>query len=94
MAINQTDKALNLCTRLMAAATKVMEGVEELARLKDEKESAGVDFTAAPVETALSGSALKHANGTDFNNVLSSGAALKGWLETNFHDDILQKVRP
>jgi Tfp pilus assembly protein PilX len=94
MPVSQVDKALNLCTRLMAAAGALMDAVEELQNLKDEKESSGVDFTAAAVETALGTSVLKHANGTDFNNVLSSGAAAKTWLETNFHDDIFDKVRP
>ena len=93
MPIDVTDKAKNLCSRLMAAATKVMEGTEELANLKDEKESAGLDLTDEEVEAALAASDLKHAEGADFNNVISSGAALKTWLEGAFHDDVFQKVR-
>ena len=94
MPVDVTNKALNICTRLMQAADQVMQATEELYNLKNEKESAGLDLTAAAVESAISASSLKHANGTDFNNVISSGAALKTWLETNFHDDVLSKVRP
>lgn len=88
-----TLKALNLCSRLANAADKVMQGVEELYNLKNEKESSGLDLTAQAVEDALEASALKHATGTNFNSVLSSGAALKTWLEAEFHDDIFHTVR-
>lgn len=94
MAVDVTQKALNICSRLMNATNSLMQAVEELYNLKNEKESAGLDLTAAAVESAISASSLKHANGTDFNNVISSGAALKTWLETNFHDDVFDKVRP
>lgn len=89
-----TAKALNLCSRLMTAAEQVMQGVEELHALKNEKESSGIDFTAQDVEDALAASSLKHTEGDHWNAVLTSGDALKTWLETNFHDDNFQKVRP
>jgi len=95
MAVETTDKALNLCSRLMSAADQLMGAVEQLAALKNEKESSGLDLTAAAVETALGASpALKHASGTNFNNVITSGAAINAWLEAEFHDDIMQSVRP
>ena len=94
MAAITTDKALNICSRLQNAADALMGAVEELSALKDEKESSGIDLTVAAVVTALENSSLKHATATNFNNVISSGAALKTWLETNFHDDIFQAVRP
>jgi hypothetical protein len=94
MAVDTTDKALNLCTRLADAANRLMIAVEDLANLKDEKESAGLTLTAAEIEAALDASSLKHADGTDFDNVISSGAAVKTFLVTNFHDDIFAKVRP
>jgi hypothetical protein len=93
MAIDQTELALNLCTQLQAAAESIMRGVEDIARLKDQKESAGVDFTAAGVEAKLAASSLRQADGNAFNSVISSGAATKTWLEANFHDDNFQKVR-
>lgn len=94
-----TAKALNLCSRLQNAANKLMQGVEELAALKAEKEAAGLILTAAPVEAAIAGTAqnpssLKHASGGDFDLVVSSGASLKTWLEANNHDDVFSKVRP
>ena len=94
MAAIITDKALNICSRLQNAADALMGAVEELSALKDEKESSGIDLTVAAVVTTLENSSLKHATATNFNNVISSGAALKTWLETNFHDDIFQAVRP
>ncbi len=89
-----TDKSLNLCDRLMKTSAKLMEAVEEFAALLAEKESSGLDFTEATFEAKLATSGLKHANGDAFNGVLTSGAAVKTFLETNFHDDNFQKVRP
>ena len=94
MAINQVDKALNLATNLIDAADQLMTAVFKLDALKAEKESSGVDFTAAAVEAALAAStSLRHVDGTALNNVITSGAATKTWLEQNFHDDNFQKVR-
>ncbi|WP_435016699.1 hypothetical protein TA3x_004273 [Tundrisphaera sp. TA3] len=93
MAIDQTSLAMNLCTKIQTAADEIMRGVTSLAALKEQKESAGVDFTAVAFETALSNSTLKHANGDAFNSVISSGTLLKAWLEENYHDDNFQKVR-
>lgn len=94
MAVVTTDKALNLCSRLAVAADQLMQAIEQLAALKAEKEASGLDLTAAALQTALAASALKHANGDDFNNVLTSGAAIKTWMEQNFHNTNLDKVRP
>lgn len=94
MAVNQTDKALNLASRLVAASSQLMGAVEQLAALKDEKESSGVDFTVATIQTALGISSIKHVDGAALNSILSSAAALKTWLEANFHDDNFQKARP
>lgn len=92
----QVPKALNLCSRLMDAADRLMIAVEDLANLKDELESSGIDLTDDDdlVDEALADSALRHATATNFENVVSSGDALKSWLETNFHDDNFQRVRP
>lgn len=92
--MDTTSKALNICTRLMNASDLLMRAVADLAALKDEKESSGIDLTAAAVEAAIANSDLKHADGDAFNAVITSAAALKSWLETNFHDDNFQKVRP
>lgn len=91
-----TAKGLNICSRLMDAASRLMVAVENLANLKEELESSGVDLTDAGglMAIALSNSNLKHASGVDFENVVTSGAAIKNFMVTNFHDDILQKVRP
>lgn len=94
MPVDPTDKALNLCSRLMAASIQLMDAVALFAALKDEKESAGLTLTAAAIEAAIAASTLKHANGDAFNAVIGSSAALKTWLEQNFHDDNFQKVRP
>lgn len=94
MALNQTDKALNIASSLVDAADQLMTAVERLAALKDEKESSGIDFTAGAIETALAASALKHVDGAALNGVLSSGAATKAWLESTFNDDNFQKARP
>jgi hypothetical protein len=94
VAVDTTQKAINLCSRLADAADRLMIAVEDLANLKDEKESSGLVLTAAAVEDALATSSLKHASGANFNSVISSGAAIKSFMETNFHDDVLAQVRP
>lgn len=94
MAVDVTDKALNLCSKLMQAADDLMNAIERLSDLKDEKESSGLDLTSTAIEDALDASSLKHADGNDFNNVISSGAAIKTFMVSNFHDDVLSKVRP
>ena len=93
MAVVLTAKAMNLCSRLQVAASDLMSAVERLAALKDEKESSGIDFTTAPIETALD-TAFPHTDGVDWNNVLTSGAAINTFMVGANHDDILQKVRP
>lgn len=94
MAVNTNNKALNICTEIMAAAEALMGAVEALSALKDEKESSGLNLQAAEFQTILENSPLAHASGLDFDNVLTSGAAIKTFMVSNFHDDILQKVRP
>jgi hypothetical protein len=91
-----TAKALNLCSRLSDAADRLMRAVEDLSNLKDELESSGVDLTDAGglVDAALAASSLKHATGVDFENVVSSGAAIKAAMTAAFQDDVMQRVRP
>lgn len=93
MPTDQTALALNLCTQLQAGAEAIMKGIEAIDRLKGQVESAGIDLESPEVEAALAASSLKHAAGADFVAVLGTGAATKAWLEENWHDDILQKVR-
>lgn len=93
MAIDQIDVALDLCSALQNASAAIMQGVEIIVAVRDQKESAGIDFAAPDFVAALEKSALKHASGDTFNSVISSGVALKSWMESNFHDDNFQKVR-
>jgi hypothetical protein len=92
----EVDKAMNICSRLMEAADRLMTAVEDLANLKSELERSGLDLTddGGLVNAALAASSLKHATGTHFENVVSSGATLKTWIETEFHADNFQRVRP
>ena len=90
----KADKALNLCSRAASACDLIMSGIEQLAALKAEKESSGLNLTAAETEAALAASSLKHANGDNFNSVLGGGATLKTWMEDQFLDDVFQAVRP
>ena len=94
MAVDQTAKALNLASRMVAASDQLMRAVETLINLKDEKESSGVDFTAQAVEDALAESSLKHLDGNALNGVLSSSVAVRDFMVTSFHDDNYQRVRP
>jgi molecular chaperone GrpE (heat shock protein) len=91
---DQTAKALNLASRMVAASDQLMQAIEQLINPKDEKESSGVNFTAQEVEDALADSSLKHVDGNKLNGVLSSSVAIRDFMVTNFHDDVLQAVRP
>jgi hypothetical protein len=71
-----------------------MSYIEALSDLKGEKEGSGLNLTDASIEDALAASSLKHASGTDFNNVLTSGAAVKAFIVDNFHSTNFDKVRP
>jgi hypothetical protein len=94
MAIDTTDKALNLATRLVAQATNLMDAVRALDALREEKEGSGVDFAPGGTPMDFSGTGLKHIDGNNINNVLTTAGAVKSWMESTFNDDNLDAVRP
>lgn len=94
MAVILTNKALNICSDLMTACDQLCIAIEKLVAVSEEKEQSGIDLTVAEVTAALESSDLKHAAGTDFNNVIGSADALKDWLIANGHMGNFQKVRP
>lgn len=94
MAVDTTQKALNLATRLVTQATILMDAVRALDALRQEKEGSGIDFAPAGVAMDFSGTDLKHVDGNNINNVLTTAGSLKAWLESTFNDDNLDAVRP
>lgn len=93
MPIDQTAVAINICSKLQDAAENIMKGLEQLEMIKDQISSTGIDLSSASVQTALEKSALKHADGAAFTAVVTSGDAIKTWVEANFHHTNLNKVR-
>ena len=94
MAIDATNKALNLATKLVTQATRLMDAVRALDALRQEKEGSGVDFAPGGVPMDFAGTDLKHINGNNINNVLTTAGNVKAWLESTFNDDNLDAVRP
>lgn len=93
MAVDTTDKALNLASRLCDGATELMGAVRKLSALIDEYGGSGVTFVTEGTPMEFPGTALKHINGQDVTNVITSATAVQQWLSSNFHDDNFDKVR-
>lgn len=93
MAIDQTNKALNIASETVQATQKFMEAIEALRSLEDERASAGLSL--ASFDAAFAASDVKHVDGAALNAVLNTSIpAIWTFMTTNFHDDNLQKVRP
>lgn len=88
---DQTDKAMKIGRKLVELSDRLMKVMEEARAVKDEKESSGIDLTAYNVIYADND--LRHVDGTNLNNCISSFAAFETWATTNFHDDIWQTAR-
>lgn len=93
MPVDTSAKALNLATNLSIQAGILMDAVRELVALKEQKERGGIDFAPDGVPMDFSNTALKHINGDDINNVITTAGALKSWLDTTFNSDNLDRVR-
>jgi hypothetical protein len=89
-----TDKALNLCSRLMAEAENLMRALEEFAALATEQSSTNLDLTGEAMDTALESSSMKHATGEDFLAVITSANAVRAFVTDQFHATNFNKVRP
>lgn len=93
MAIDQTDKALNMASETVNAAQKFMEAIETLQALEDERVASGMTLTDFDADFATS--SIKHVDGASLNAVLNTSIpAIWTFMTTNNHDDNLQKVRP
>lgn len=94
MAINQTDKAKNIASNTVNATQKLMEAIETLRALEDQRASTGLTLTSFDADFAASGG-VKHVDGAAINAVLNTSIpAIWSFMTTNNHDDNLQKVRP
>ena len=93
MAIDQTNKALNIASETVDAVQKFMEAVETLRALEDERTSSGLTLT--DFDTDFAASSVKHVDGAALNAALNTSIpAIWTFMTANFHDDNLQKVRP
>jgi hypothetical protein len=92
--IDQSAKALNIAADVMVFTNNMMQALEGLISLEAERSTAGI--TLASFDSAITNinAATKHASGADYQASLTSAAALKVWLDQNFHSTNLNKVRP
>lgn len=88
---DQTDKAMKIGRKLVELSDRLMKVMEEARAVKDEKESSGLDLTDFDVVYLTND--LRHVDGNNLNNCISSFAAFETWATTNFHDDIWQTAR-
>lgn len=94
MAIDQTEKAVNLAIATVEATEQLMSAFEALRALEDERQSGGL--TLSDYDDAYAAIAgLKHVDGAALDAVLNTSIpAIWIFMVTEFHDDNLQKVRP
>ena len=93
MAINQTDKALNIASEAVNATQKFMEAIETLRALEEGRAATGLTLT--DFDAAFAASGVKHVDGAALNAVLNTSIpAIWSFMVANNHDDNLQKARP
>jgi hypothetical protein len=89
-----TDKALNLCSRLMSESDRLMSALANFTACAEEQSSTNLSLTDPEVDKALEASSLKHATGEDFIAAINSAIAVRDFVTTNFHNTNFNKVRP
>lgn len=95
MAIDLTNKALNMAVETMNAAVKVMEGLETLQALEAEREKGALTLSNFDTAFGAEDSGIKHINGVKLDAVLfTSTPAILAWMIANNHIDNFQAVRP
>jgi len=93
MAIDLTDKALNLASEIVNEAEKFMTALENLRNLEDERAAAGITLGDYDADYLLG--SLKHIDGAALNGAINTSIpAIWTFMTANNHDDNLQKVRP
>ena len=73
---------------LLAGATKLMEGFEEMVNADSEATSAGLTF----VDADFAGTALKHLDAATLTAARTKLGIIRTWMTTN--RDAFDKVRP
>lgn len=88
MAIVQTDKQLNLASKMVTVGEKLDDLANEMTQLAAEWPQAGT-----VVDATLEGSSLKHINAADLATLITRFADLTTWLNGSNRRDVLRKVR-
>ena len=93
MAIDQTDKAQNMATKVVTASVKFMDAINELRQLEEERAAAGLTLTDYDADYATGSN--KHVDGNALNGVVATSIpAIWTFMTTGSYDDNLQKVLP
>lgn len=88
MAINQTDKQLNVVDQLVEQATRLDDVLDEAASLIAQYAQAGT-----LEDETLEGTALQHVDANDVTLLTYRFNDLLAWINDQFRRDILRKVR-
>lgn len=93
MAVDQTQKALNMASATVAAVDAFMKAFEKLEALEAERAGAGMNLLAFNTQF-LEVDSIKHVDGTKLNSVLATSIpAIRTFIDTNNHDDNLNAAR-
>lgn len=88
MSIVQTDKQLNLASKMVTVGEKLDDLANEMTQLAAEWAQAGTILDAT-----LEGSSLKHVNVADLTLLNTRFTDLTTWLNASQRRDVLRKVR-
>jgi hypothetical protein len=94
MAVDETNKTLNICSTVMTASADLMEALHVLLDTEDDRAKAGLTLSTYDTAITNATAATKHAAGADYQAALTSAGALKTWMDTNFHTTNFAKVKP
>lgn len=93
MAIDQTQKALNMAEATITASNKFMAALETLESLEAERLNSGINLLSFDDAYAALDS-LKHVNGSSLRDVLNTAIpAIRTFIDTNDYNDDLEAVR-
>lgn len=93
MAIDQTDVALNLGSKIINASIKFLEALEALEILEAQRIDTGI--VLGDFDTDYENSSIKHVDGASLIAVTGTSIpAIRTFIDTGNHNDNLQDMRP
>ena len=69
MAIDQKDIALNACTKIVQAASQMLDALDGLEAISEQLTAAAIDLAAFEADISV-GSGIKHCDPATYKNIL------------------------